>query len=235
MRLHITAGLLVAALSVAGPFVEPAFASHEDAMVSVDGVGYTSDSVLPIFNTMGLVVPGDQRTESVWVRNGSTTDAILRLDLLAPISNSAALAENFSLTASPHRGRVSGQVTIKRGIDNGECTVLSDGIKLGAGESVQLDISAAVSPSLTEREGALETVSFGLRAVLRDAQAQGLSSSIGQACTDARVFTSRDKTHEGGLSVTGVFLPQVSVVLLCIVTGLVLCVGASRKRKSSSG
>lgn len=106
-------------------------------------MNFVPESTFPLFASMGRVVPGDSRTEHVWVMNNSSSAALLRVDMVDPIADDAYLAAAFSLNVFPTGGTRS-SVTIAQGIDNGACTVLDAGIRLGAGERLRLDLTADV-------------------------------------------------------------------------------------------
>lgn len=190
--------LLVGALGV--PFATPASAATGDLLVSDDGVTFTPDSTLSLFTSMGRMVPGDRSTEHVWVRNGSDADAVLRVDLIDPTTDDDALADAFSLSVVTRDAPASAPVTIQTGLDNGNCTVLDDGIAVGAGHTVRIDLTAAVDPALDGQRGMLGAVGFRLRALLIETAAAG-HERPGSACPELPV---RPPAPGGGdLATTG--------------------------------
>lgn len=186
------AGLL-SAVVLASP--TPALAANDRLLVSNDGVNFVPESTFPLFASMGRVVPGDSRTEHVWVMNNSSSAALLRVDMVDPIADDAYLAAAFSLNVFPTGGTRSASVTIAQGIDNGACTVLDAGISLGAGERLRLDITADVDAALAAQQGALGTVGFQLRGLLTEAVAGG-HGSTGSKCIAPAPRCAERRSHE---------------------------------------
>ncbi|NMD45746.1 MAG: hypothetical protein GYA85_03140, partial [Propionibacterium sp.] len=157
------ASSLLLALAPLGGTAAPA--AGNGLLVSTNGVDFTSDSTLPLFTRMGKVVPGDRSTRRIWLKNGSRVDAVLRVDLIDPSTDDAALASAFSLSVA-RRGAPPAPVTIADGVRNGACTVLRGGIALAPGERVRLDLTAGVASALSGRRGMRGSVRFRLRGVL---------------------------------------------------------------------
>lgn len=158
--------MLALVVTLVAGLAAPAAAAGGELLVSHDGVNFASDSTLSLFSGMGRVVPGDRSTEQVWVKNDSATDAVLRVDLVDPTADDAALAAAFSLSVASPGGTPSPPVSLATGVRNGACTVLGSGLVLGAGETLRLDLTASVDPALDQRHGMLGTVGFRLRGVL---------------------------------------------------------------------
>lgn len=174
--------LAILVVGVGGFNASPAQASPGGLMVSPDGVTYASGNTLPLFQNMGKVIPGDERVETIWVRNEAATAGRLRIDLVNPSSDDAHLAEDISLSVAEEGGVALGSVTIAHGMKNGSCTVLSNEFLLQPGESTKLSVTAVVDALLSEREGSGGAVSFQLRGVLEEAVAVPSSDRSGVSC-----------------------------------------------------
>ncbi|MFT3970351.1 MAG: hypothetical protein QM695_08725 [Micropruina sp.] len=215
----------------------PAAAAGDRLLVSRDGVHFTPDSTLPLFDRMGRVVPGDQSTEQVWVKNDSTVDAVLRIDLVGPRTDSPALGAAFWLSTRQPGRPAFVPVTIETGVRNGECTVLADGIALRPRQQLRLRLTAGVDRRLSERRGMLGTVRFRLRGVLTEAA--GATPVVpGSACQQPPA-SSPDPTAPGPDQLPqtgpGALLPVGLIGAVAIVAGtLVSVIGWRRRRPKGS-
>lgn len=220
------------ALALLGATAAPAAAAGDELLVSTDGVDFVADSTLPLFTGMGRVVPGDQSTEQVWVRNDSGVAAVLRVDLVDPSADDAALADAVSLSVAPQGGTASSPVTIGTGVGNGGCTVLGGGMALAAGESLRLDLTAGVDPALAGRHGMRGTVRFRLRAVLVETAAAG-EVTPGRACRESPEHSVAPSTPGSGRlpnTGSGSLLPLGPFAGVALLVGVVCCVIAWRRR-----
>ncbi len=210
----------------------PAVGADSQLLVSRDGVHFTPDSTLPLFDRMGRVVPGDESTEQVWVKNDSTADAVLRIDLVGPRTDSPALAAAFSLNTRQPGRPASSPVTIETGVRNGHCTVLADGIVLRPREQLRLRLTAGVDRRLGEQRGMLSTVRFRLRGMLTEAT--GATPAVpGSVCQEPPA--SPNPPNPPGpdqLPTTGpgASLPVGLVGAAAIVAGTIIGVLAWRRR-----
>lgn len=226
-----TAAVSLLAVALLGGAAVPAAAAGGQLLVSRDGVQFTPDSTLPLFDRMGRVVPGDQSTEQLWVKNDSTADAVLRIDLVGPRTDSPALAAAFSLNTRQPGRPASAPVTIETGVRNGHCTVLADGVVLRPGQHLRLRLTAAVDPALDERHGVLGTVRFRLRGLLTEATA-ARPARPGSVCQEPPspgdpVAPGPDHLPSTG---SGALLPVGLVGVAAIVAGTVIGILAWRRR-----
>jgi hypothetical protein len=220
------------ALVLLGGAATPAAAAGNELLVSTDGVNFAPDSALPLFTSMGRVVPGDRSTEQVWLRNDSDVDAVLRVDLVDPSADDPALADAFSLSMAAPGGESSSPVTIADGVSNGECTVLGGGIALAPGASLRLELTASVGSALGGQHGTLGTVSFRLRGVLVETAAAG-EVKPGGKCQEPEQPVQPPAPGPGRLPNTGSgsLLPLGRLAGVAILVGSVCCVLAWRRRE----
>lgn len=226
-------GSLLFALALLGGPVEPAAAAGNGLLVSTNGVDFATGSTLPLFASMGKVVPGDRSTERIWLKNDSGAEAVLRVDLVDPSADDAALASAFSLSLAPQRSVAP--VSIADGVRNGECTVLGGGIALAPGASVRLDLTAGVASALTGRRGMRGSVRFRLRGVLIESAA-ARRVAPGDKCPEQPGHPVRPPAP-GPLPVTGpsALLPFGLFGAMAIATGVVFCVLGRRRRPPGEG
>lgn len=225
------ASSLLLALAPLGGTAAPAAAGN-GLLVSTNGVDFTSDSTLPLFTRMGKVVPGDRSTRRIWLKNDSRVDAVLRVDLIDPSTDDAALASAFSLSVA-RRGAPPAPVTIADGVRNGACTVLRGGIALAPGESVRLDLTAGVASALSGRRGMRGSVRFRLRGVLVETAAAERAGP-GDRCPEPSANPVRPPVPPpGSLPTTGPGAPLPLGLLgaAAIATGIVFCALAWRRRE----
>lgn len=217
--------VLAGALALAPALPQAAIAAGgEELMVSLDGSTFTAGNDLPIFTSMGRVVPGDRATESVWVRNDAATAGMLRVDMLDASTDDPELADGFTLDVQAP-GLPRSAVTVGDAVGNGPCTVVGDGLVLQPGQVVRLDLTAEVSSALAGQAGSLGTVSFRLRGVLTEAAAAS-PLEAGAACQVAL-------PDFGDLSGTGSSSPVLLVVIgiVAVVGGAFIALVAHRRRR----
>lgn len=161
-RLLLGLGLLLLA-------VVPAPAASADdpdpaVQVSSDGLSWSSDLATPLFDPAVRWVPGDVRTSTFFVRNGSPHDAVLRLE--------PKDSRTGSLTAQ-------GVVLLDARTDGGQwhrLTVDAESGRLNptalpAGEVTRVDVRAELDPAATNSaQDRAANLSFVLR--LSDALAE---------------------------------------------------------------
>lgn len=172
----------LAAAALAGAFAlagAPAYAADDGVTVSLDGTTFTSSVTSPLFDPALRVVPGDVVTEDLWVRNSSTTDARVRLDVLDARADDPLFAA--ALTLGARTTEATGLELPTRVVDAGACTVVLRDVVLAAGATVRLAVAATVG-DLVRQDGMDATASFRLRAVAVDATAP--TPSDPRACSE---------------------------------------------------
>ncbi|RLQ83908.1 hypothetical protein D9V28_06550 [Mycetocola zhadangensis] len=151
-------------------------AVDEPLLISRDGVTFAPASDVPLFPLAGRIVPGDEVTDRVWLRNDSTEAGRLGLNLANATATNRDLAQASDLTFTDVDGRELAQITVEEAVAAAPCAPLNNDIVLAPGETFPLDIAlnfdatTGSAPGDSGREGALGTLSFQLRATLTDAQ-----------------------------------------------------------------
>lgn len=161
----------------------PAAADEGSILISHDGVNFVASSDLALFSDAGRVVPGDEVTDTVWIKNNTAVTAKVRIDLTEVSANDSDLAEATWIVIDSARVGVS----VQSSIDQGACTVLSNDLVLAPGQAAPIDARMAVDAELGSRpgdvgdEGQNGSVSFQIRALLADA-AVDMPGVPGEAC-----------------------------------------------------
>lgn len=225
------ASSLLLALAPLGGTAAPA--AGNGLLVSTNGVDFTSNNTLPLFTRMGKVVPGDRSTRRIWLKNDSRVDAVLRVDLIDPSADDAALASAFSLSVA-RRDAPAAPVTIADGVRNGACTVLRGGIALAPGENVRLDLTAGVASALSGRRGMRGSVRFRLRGVLVETAAAERAGP-GDRCPEPSAHPVQPPPGNLPTTGPGAPLPLGLLGAAAIATGIVFCALAWRRRAPAEG
>ena len=184
----------LAAAALAGVFAlagAPAYAADGGVTVSLDGTTFTSSVTSPLFDPALRVVPGDVVTEDLWVRNSSTTDARVRLDVLDARADDPLFAA--ALTLGARTTDATGRELPTRVVDAGACTVVLRDVVLAAGATVRLAVTATVG-DLVRQDGMDATASFRLRAVAVDEVAS--TPSDPRACSEGATVPTQEPTDD---------------------------------------
>lgn len=232
--------LLALAIALAGAM--PAQANADDVdnylQVSHDGENFSAAGDIPLFEKLGYVVPGDNGTDSIWVKNASPERAWLSLALVAMGAQGSRLAEASTLTFSvpEHEER---SMTFAQAMAGGPTTSLTDDWQLDAGEVVRVDVNLRVNRDLGSAPGdggdAGQGESFSFR-LTADLAQLGPGTPSASPSPEPRGSPSPAPTDPGeDLPITGT---QVS---LFILFGVLLTMGGislilkSRRRKETRG
>ena len=156
-------GTLLSALTAT-----PAHAAPTPGLeVSSDGTHFAQNSDAALFGDLGRVVPGSRGQDSVWFRNGTAQEIRVRLQLSDGWTESVPLAQATTLTV---QGLGTTRSTrLGEPLATGTCAVVSRDYLLPPSKTVRLDAQVAVSTELTDREGALKSLGFSLKAFAADA------------------------------------------------------------------
>ncbi|WP_026531318.1 LPXTG cell wall anchor domain-containing protein [Haematomicrobium sanguinis] len=232
--------LLALAIALAGAM--PAQANADDVdnylQVSHDGENFSAAGDIPLFEKFGYVVPGDNGTDSIWVKNASPERARLSLALVAMGVQGSRLAEASTLTFSmPEREDRS--MTFAQAMAGGPKTTLADDWVLEAGEVVRIDVNLRVNRNLGNALGdagdAGQGESFSFRLTADLAQVGPATPSESPAPEPSGSPSPTPTDPGGDLPITGT---QVS---LFILFGVLLTMGGislilkSRRRKETRG
>ncbi|WP_142122315.1 hypothetical protein [Rarobacter faecitabidus] len=185
--------------------VTPAQAADQAIMLSADGTNFARTIPGPLFDSSFRIVPGDKIERIIWLRNDGSTAGRLRFDLIKASSTDPQLAAHLELAARPEPVAGAGSSsTISRA---GKCVVLRHSLRLNAGETVKLRVSAKLG-NLSGQQGQRARATFSFRAVLTDAAAPAPAdaATCALATGDDAVDipgTGDDPEGQGGLPITG--------------------------------
>lgn len=226
IRVIRAAALLVAVTALGGVALPASGAVSDPLVISHDGVTFTPGSDISLFTEAGRIVPGDEATERVWLRNDAPDPGLLRIDLVNVRADDADLAEATGLTFIDASGEILGRLTIEQALQSGTCVLVRNDLLLEPGETLQLDVGVTVDAGLGSapgddgRDGTLGSVGFQLRSTLSDAAA---GPSDGSACPPPdSPFPPTDPDgppDDGALPATGA---EINAAALTVSAGLLL-------------
>ncbi|MBF0671098.1 MAG: hypothetical protein IR160_00760 [Salinibacterium sp.] len=138
--------------------------------VSASGTAYSETYGGALFDSLGAVVPGERRTETVYLRNTGDQAGFLRIVLEDVTFDDLDFANALTLQAS-----VGTQAGIQTALSLAQpCWVLSEGAVLRPGESVRVDTNL-VFGNLDGQMGQGATARFSLGIALSDTTPGSLS------------------------------------------------------------
>ena len=154
---------------------------RDGALVSDDGVTYSTSLPRALFADLGAIAPGGRWERTVWVRNGSDEDAVLRVSAVGASATSRAFADALRLRASAQEagGDVAEAAASSAARQSaasaaevsfttiGLCRQLTSDRILAAGESLPVRIDLRFA-DVTGRQAVQQAAGADLRFTLRD-------------------------------------------------------------------
>lgn len=175
IRFFRAAATLAAAFAAAVALVAvPDVASADDGHVALsrDGVSYSTALSTSLFTDFGLIVPGDVRTATLWVKNESSGPALLRISGLNAVASSSTFANALSVRASDSASTGSTRTLTSIG----SCLQLKDDEMLVSGETREITVDVSFA-DVGERLAATNTASVDIRTSLRDPRGGDLATT----------------------------------------------------------
>ncbi len=202
-----------AAPATAAPSAPPAI------LLSTDGVTFAPTVSTELFDSIGLLVPGDTQTASLWVKNDTARDAYLRLtisDLVVPLTE---FTDAIVLTTT------SGTITQTANLaDLVVCSAVLRSAPIQAGNVVRIDLALGMDPGLTGQQAQDETGSIDFSVAMRDI-------SFGPyPAADGCVATGTEPTDVPGLPYTGADIVPVLLVAAAALAGGFIAIIVARRR-----
>lgn len=150
------AAALVGVASVLMPLAAPAAsAAPPEILVSTDGFNFAPDSSVQLFDDLALIVPGDVMAAQLWVRNNSSTTALMRVavdDLVVPSpAFGAAITLSSTLNGFSHASSLTG-------LSN--CQVIVQPQSIPAGGTVRVDFEVLMNSATSGSDAQGETASL---------------------------------------------------------------------------
>lgn len=129
---------VVVSMFLAG--VAPAHAlPSERVLVSTDGINWYSGTVTGLLGDLGELVPGSSASAPLYVKNDSSTAAVLRVSAIVDAVASPYFTTELALSAA-----LAGTNEPAVGVVPGACLALFDGTVLAAGAIATLDLTVAL-------------------------------------------------------------------------------------------
>jgi len=212
----------------------PATAAPVDVLLSTDGVTFSSALSEGMFDDLGLLVPGESMSSSLWVRNPTPTTTVLRVSARDLIFPSVAFAGGVTMTVWDSGTGTTRSATLGA---LARCDILVPSQPMAAGATIRLDVTFTMA-DLTSSVGQNQRAGLGLMVAMRDGEAGSFATS---ACDDEGVLiasnpstsnlSASNSSRPTTIAHTGTDLP----VPLFIAGGLLLGVGiflvAGRRRR----
>jgi LPXTG-motif cell wall-anchored protein len=230
----VAAAALVANAATLGLSAAPAEAAAPVVLVSTDGVNYQPSLGVGLFDSAGLLVPGDTATSDLWIKNPLSTPAIVRVNVGDLATSSVELADNLQVTALDTANGSSVTATWSQ---LATCDVMVDPVTVAGGAVLRIHLTLAML-NATGVVAQLQNGSLTATIQARDAAGGAFpASTCDPAVTDPGITdpgtTQPAATHHRKvLGYTGETFPTQLLILGGVLVGIGwFLVGARRRRK----
>ncbi len=252
-RLRAASVVAIAAFAVIAAVSAPTAASAEsgDLTLSLDGIHFSDSLPSGIFDGSGLLVPGDQLVQTLWVKNASSIAGDLRISRSSAISGPSALSR--AITVRDVTTTVAGQGAA---VGAPACSLVAVPGLLEPGQSVAIPLTLTMS-DLDGRVAQNERLSLVLLAGLSEITT--VQPALTECPSDAKVIPvstgddsvptgagstgtgstgpgSSDPSFSGPLAFTGstMFYPSIMAGSVLTGIGLFFLLAARRRRREES-
>jgi hypothetical protein len=157
----VVAGL---ALAVAAPVN----AATPDVLLSDDGVNFSTGLPGGLFDGLGLLVPGESMSATLWVKNPTDDFAVIRVSVGGLSVPSAAFAAGVTLTTIDAGAATTATASFAQ---LQRCAVLVPSHSLGAREVLRVDFTVAMSESVSGSDAQGQAAVLEFQISMRDAAA----------------------------------------------------------------
>lgn len=165
-KLRVAAMAVIASIASLALVALPstvATAATPEILVSDNGVDFAPELTAGLFDDLGLLVPEESVTASLWVRNTAATDASMRLSANDLISSSPIFTQYLSLSA------VAGSQTWTWTFaELTACETVIPAMLIPAGETVRIDMVVTMGDAQGQ-QAQDESVQLGFTVDARDA------------------------------------------------------------------
>lgn len=167
----------LAAVALAAAMVlvaaDPATAADE-LELSTDGVSYADTIATPLFSSADLLVPGDSRQSTFWVRNATSFQTYLRVAI-----NGATYTDTDYAVALTLQGAVPGTTGTPISVaSTSTCRVLIYGVSLAPAEEVEVTLTLQLG-DLDGSEGQTADVGITVGVLLTEAVGEATDGCSG--------------------------------------------------------
>jgi hypothetical protein len=228
---------LALALAIA-PAPSPARAASNDILVSLDGVNWSATLPIGLFSGVGPVVPGDRVSRTLWLHNGSSSAAILRLTRFDTAATNPIFSRAISITATSPGA--TGPIPASAG---SACMLLLPDQMIGAGQSTSIVVTLMVA-DLRGRDAQGQSATIGLLASMSALGGTAASPCPGDGTSIPVVGGPHSVPTSGGaqpvaesdgsLAFTGtrLFYPAIMIASFLTGLGLFVLLAARRRRRA---
>lgn len=211
-RAHSVAATAMIALAIvgigAGPAsaVGPASAPDPAPMsISDDGVKFSQNAGGGLLDRLGLLIPGESASASMWVRNDSSDRAVVRVSIRDLVTSSREYADGVSL-ATWNSG--TGQTLSNSLSSLPRCSVIVPSQIIQAGDTMRFELTFAMA-DLQNEVGQAERARMSLMVAMRDSAGGDFPAS---ACDDdGTLITPTSDPRAPGAAQTSVGGPATPV------------------------
>ena len=216
----------VVLLMAVAPGAGAARAASGDILVSLDGVNWSATLPRGLFSSAGMVVPGERMSRTLWVKNGTSTPAILRLSRMQTAATSSLLARAISITAT---GRGTSGSSLEP--QNGSCAQLFPDQVVRAGRFTPIVVTLTVEDLQgLEVQGQSATIILVASMSAPGGVAASLCPPGGTSVTALGSGQALTNTS-GSLAFTGAGLPYPAILIASLLAGLGLFVVLAARRR----
>lgn len=145
----------------------PVSAATPDVLLSDDGVNFSAGLSGGLFDGLGLLVPGESMTATLWVKNPTDDFAVARVSVGGLSVPSAAFAAGVTLTTIDQAATTATASFAQLQY----CAVLVPSHRLGAREVLRLDMTVTMSESVSGSEAQGQAAVLDFQVAMRDAAA----------------------------------------------------------------
>lgn len=220
----ITTGLI---LALAGP----ASAATPEVLLSDDGVNFSTGLPGGLFDGLGLLVPGESVTTTLWVKNPTADLAVARVSVGALSVPSAAFAAGVTLTTIDVGTAATSTASFA---DLQRCAVLVPSHTLGAREVLRVDFTVTMSESVSGSDAQGQAAVLDFQVAMRDAAAGAFPNAGCVNPTTPSMPADVARRQGSGLAYTG----QAPATFLFSFAGVLIGVGifcVVRRRRGKPG
>lgn len=220
----LAAALVVALLGLGA--AAPATAAQAAApsiLLSSDGVTFTPTLSTRLFDSIGLLVPGDTQTTSLWVKNDTARDAYLRLTISNLVVPLTEFTDAIVLTTTSRTLTRTDQLA-----DLVVCSAVLRSAPIEAGDVLRIDLAVGMDAGVVGQQAQDETGSIDFSVAMRDIAYGPYPAADGCAETAPEL----PGTGGGQMANTGAdAMPLLLVASAALLGGFIAIIVARRRSR----
>jgi len=238
----VLAVVMSIALLGSGVGAAPASAADTKILMSMDGAKWSSKLPRGLFDNVGLLVPLDVATASLWVKNPTDRQTSMRVSVSKMSADSPIFATTVMLTAYD---------SVSENLEESElgnlatCHIVVPTLELDANESVRIDFTISVK-DVPDRVAQNNHGNLAFKVAMRDGQAGGFPASacldngsivpvanVPEGADDEPADDTATDEESGGLAFTGGDFPTGWLVLAGVLIGFGVLLLKRRRRDNA--